>query len=102
MERSVPVKFIRRVVSFSLLCVLAAHSQNPKAQNPAADQPTTVIKSQSRLVIVDVVARDLKGRLVVGLKPENFQVMENGVPQKISFFEDHTSVRTRPSGAKLQ
>lgn len=96
------VKWISRVLVLSFLGAQPAQSQSQPSQRPAGDEAATVIKSQSRLVIVDVVARDPKGRLIVGLKPENFQVMENGAPQKISFFEDHTSVKVRPPAPKIQ
>jgi Ca-activated chloride channel family protein len=37
-------------------------------------------------VALDVVVTDRRGRLVPGLKQEDFRVLELGVPQKLSFF----------------
>ncbi len=44
----------------------------------------------SRIVYVDVVVRDAAGRLVRGLSEKDFGVRENGKPQTISYFADHT------------
>jgi Ca-activated chloride channel family protein len=39
-----------------------------------------------RAVALDVVVTDRKGRLVPGLKQDDFKVLELGVPQELSFF----------------
>ena len=44
----------------------------------------------SRIVYVDVVVRDAAGRLVRGLTENDFRVREDGKPQTISYFADHT------------
>jgi VWFA-related protein len=46
-----------------------------------------VVKVTSNLVSVDVTVKDKKGRAITDLKPEDFTVSENGVPQKIEFFD---------------
>ncbi|HET9943298.1 MAG TPA: VWA domain-containing protein, partial [Terriglobia bacterium] len=38
------------------------------------------------LVVVPVNVRDSAGKLVTGLKKEDFKVMEDGVPQNVSSF----------------
>jgi VWFA-related protein len=95
-------KALSQVLALFLISALPAFSQKPTPQPAAGEDANPTFKSQSRLVVVDVVARDPKGRLIVGLKPGNFQVMENGVPQKISFFEDHTAARVKPTLSKIQ
>jgi VWFA-related protein len=47
------------------------------------------IKSEVRIVLVDVVVTSGNGRPVGGLRKEDFQVAEDGRPQTISFFEEH-------------
>ena len=39
-----------------------------------------------RAVALDVLVTDRKGRFVPGLKPDDFRVLERGVPQELSFF----------------
>lgn len=41
----------------------------------------------SRLVYVDVVVRDRSGQIVKGLTQQDFEVEEDGKPQKVDFFE---------------
>jgi len=95
-------KTLSLVLGLFLISALPAFSQKKSAQQGIGEDTNPVFKSQSRLVVVDVVARDPKGRLIVGLRPENFQVVENGVPQKISFFVDHTAARVRQPLTKIQ
>jgi VWFA-related protein len=45
---------------------------------------------------VDVVVSDAKGQPVVGLHKEDLQVSEDGHPQTISFFEEHTGGAVSP------
>lgn len=53
------------------------------AQAPAA---TPSIKAKAEDVVLDIVVRDKKGHLVTDLKPEDFEVLDNGVPKKIDGF----------------
>lgn len=46
------------------------------------------ISTEVALVPLSVVVTDKHGKLVRGLKAENFQVLENGVPQTISTFNE--------------
>jgi VWFA-related protein len=70
-------------ISFLLLLSVSATSQQDQ---PPADGTRGVVKSATRLVVVDVVATDRKGQPVLGLKAEDFIVSEDGRPQKISDF----------------
>jgi VWFA-related protein len=60
-----------------------AQSGQPSAQ---AEQSSTVLKANTRLVIVDVVVTDGKGAPVSGLESADFTVLDNGRPQQISNF----------------
>jgi VWFA-related protein len=64
---------------------ISHHLAGQQAQ-PEVYQSQTTLRSNSRLVVVDVVATDSKGQPVTGLNGEDFTVLENGVPQKISTF----------------
>lgn len=68
----------------------------PPATEPATQPGTGTENDPVRLnVSVDLVniaatVRDSTGRYVDGLKPEDFTVLENGVQQKLSFFNHDT------------
>ena len=48
----------------------------------------TTIKVQTNIVLTNVVVRDKKtGEVVKGLKPSDFQVLEDKKPQKIATFD---------------
>ena len=71
------------------------------ARQPAYES-STVLKIKSRLVVVDVVARDSKGVPVTDLKQEDFSVLEDGKEQKVrifSFQHPEDSVATAPPQA---
>jgi len=57
---------------------------------PDANTATTPLRITSRAVLVDVVVTDKSGKPVTGLKQDAFAVTEQGKPQTIGFFEEHT------------
>src|SRR6266850_6390312 len=82
------------------LAAIAVQSQDKKQTKSADDDD--VIKVTSNLVSLDVIVKDKKGKAVTDLKPEDFTVTENGVPQKIEFFDSTLSsenVAGRPATA---
>jgi VWFA-related protein len=68
-----------------MLCVLAVSAQEKKEPKKAADDD--LIKVTANLVNFDVIVKDKKGKAVTDLKPEDFTISENGVPQRIQFFD---------------
>jgi len=50
--------------------------------------PQGTIRSEVSLVNINFNALDKKGKPVNGLKEEDFQIFENGVPQEIEFFSE--------------
>jgi len=60
----------------------------PGLSQTTSDQPQDVLHSDqtlrtnTRLVVVDVVATDSKGQPVPDLKPGDFTLLEDGKPQK--------------------
>jgi VWFA-related protein len=74
----------------------SANRSNNDAQNqqpaPADEKPqkvyesATVLKTVTRLVVVDVVVTDNKGSPIGDLTADNFTVLEDGKPQKIRVF----------------
>jgi VWFA-related protein len=59
--------------------------QQPKP--PAPSEPTDAIKVTSELVLANVVVRDKSGKLVRGLKKEDFTLFEDGKKQQIATFD---------------
>src|SRR6266498_3401057 len=57
-----------------------------------AQAPLPDIRVQVSLVNVGFSVRDEKGNLVTNLAQEDFEITEDGVPQKISFFARSTDV----------
>jgi VWFA-related protein len=69
-----------------LLSVLSAVSaQAQDAQKP--QKQDDVIKVKSNLVNIDVMVKDKRGKYISDLKPEDFVIIENGVPQTLKFFD---------------
>ncbi|MGB0125712.1 MAG: VWA domain-containing protein [Silvibacterium sp.] len=75
---------------------------------PAQTTPATTIQITSRIVYIDVVVRDSAGRIVRGLTEKDFRVLEDGKPQTVTLFSDHTHdpapdiTRSSNSGDKLE
>jgi VWFA-related protein len=69
-----------------------AQESNPKAQRPRQvfprdEQPDEVLKVDTDLVSLDVVANDFEGRPVRNLKQEDFKVYLDGSEQPLAFFQ---------------
>ncbi len=78
--------------AFLLLAAPAARSQAisiPPAPADPPSQPAITIHQTVNNVLIDVVVSDKSGQPVKGLAKDQFQVLENGAPQQISFFEEH-------------
>ncbi|HKR21223.1 MAG TPA: VWA domain-containing protein [Pyrinomonadaceae bacterium] len=58
-------------------------------------QDDDVVRVKSNLVNIDVLVKDKKGKYVPDLKSEDFTISENGVPQKIEFFDGPLAGSTR-------
>jgi len=67
-------KTVRRVLFLSLAAAALSAQQ-------------TTFSVDTKLVVVNVTVKDKSGRLVTNLKAEDFQILEDGVPQKMSVFE---------------
>jgi len=76
------------VLLLALLTVtVASLSAQTAPPSVSGDQPA--IKSHVRVVLVDVVVTKDKGEPVPDLRKQDFQIIEDGKPQNISFFEEH-------------
>ena len=68
------------------LGALIASGQQPAAPAPDSQRPGAVFTVTSTLVQVDAVVTDSKGHHLTDLKPEDFQIFEDGKLQKLTHF----------------
>ena len=100
------------LTAIALLTSAVARQQQPAA-NPAAEKKQSqtagqknqdeVVRISVTLVQVDVAATDKKGRPIPDLKPEEFEIYEDGRRQQItnfSYVAAQAAVNPEPSGAK--
>jgi VWFA-related protein len=62
-----------------------------------ADSVPKVFKTNARIVVLDVVVTAKNHRPVLGLHKEDFLLSENGKPQTITYFEEHTGAEPQPA-----
>jgi VWFA-related protein len=77
------------ICAILIVCSIAGVAEHPASipQTLPQDAPSPmVLRTNTRLVVVDVVASDGKGNPIPGLKAEDFTVLEDGKPQTISAF----------------
>ena len=64
------------------------HQSRPAAQDDPLHLRVNVV-----LVQLNVAVTDNKGDYVTGLRPEDFLITEDKIPQKISTFEESSEIR---------
>jgi VWFA-related protein len=84
------MKFLSARAAWFRSCVVVAVAGAAvlivRAQPAESGIPTPTFRSNSHLVLVDVVVTDKAGKAITGLKADDFVVEENGKKQKISVF----------------
>jgi VWFA-related protein len=103
------VKIVSRLSFFwGLLPLIAAGLYAQSATQPSASNESQVLHSDqtlrtnTRLVLVDVVATDSKGQPVPDLNASDLTVLEDGKPQKISGFNFERSDASSARVAQIQ
>src|SRR5689334_15815217 len=80
---------MKKIRSITLLAIamllLFALRTDVRAQDDGGD-PGQVISVESQLVLVDVGAADQNGRILAGLKPEDFTIYQDGRRQELAYF----------------
>src|SRR5712672_4843998 len=74
------------VLLFTALVCVRTESQTASNQPQDVLHSDQTLRTNTRLVVVDVVATDGKGQLIGDLKAADFTLLEDGKPQKISGF----------------
>ena len=64
-----------------------------RAQEKQQQKSETLVRIETELVQIDVVVQDGKGNLVRDLKREDFQLLEDGKPQTVSYFSIGTATQ---------
>ena len=79
---------MRRAAAAIAVLVLAAAGAAGRAQQPQPPAPRApgAVTAGVQAVLVDVVVRDRRGQPVRDLKPSDFQILEDKVPQTIGSF----------------
>jgi VWFA-related protein len=72
------------------------------ATSPDSAESLPTIHVTTRLVILDVVVSDGHNHPAAGLKPSDFTLTEDGVPQKIDSFTEHDVAPPNPSTAETE
>jgi VWFA-related protein len=86
--RRVPALYGLVVAVATLLSSLATAQTPPQPQppEPPVDEGRLQFAISVESVTLDVVVVDKKGRFVPGLTRDSFEVLEDGLPQELSFF----------------
>lgn len=93
------------VLSTTIVLPVNAQEADPKAQRPRQvfprnqepDEPDDIVKIDTDLVSVDVLATDFEGRPIRNLNQEDFKLFLDNVEQPLAFFQvEHRSGQPRP------
>jgi VWFA-related protein len=100
----VPWSALVAIFFLSMLPGAGAQTGNSQQSSPTPEgraQPQAVIRSSTRLVILDVVATDDKGQPIIGLTAEDFTALEDGKPQRVSDFTFHRPAEGATTAGQL-
>jgi VWFA-related protein len=98
MKNFLPILFVCLVFTFNILAQIA----NP-SPTPTKNEDDDVVIINTTLIQVDVTVTDKKGKIVKGLKPEDFEIYENDAKQNITNFSFVENLRkTSPKTADSQ
>jgi VWFA-related protein len=95
-------RFLSMIVA--LLAAGLVHAQVPARPSPGPPSnvdpkinPQAVLRSETRLVQLNVVVQNGKGHLVEDLKKEDFTLLDNGKPQDIALFSSEPATPSASS-----
>ena len=76
-------------LGIALAAALRSSTPSAPAQDPQ-QRPPLIIGAEVEVVSVPVIVHDKAGRFVAGLKKEDIQILEDGVPQEITYLASST------------
>ena len=90
-------------VSLVLMLVMAIAPSIVVAQTPTSQDQDEVVRFRTNEVKLDVVVKDKKGRPIRDLKASDFEVLEDGVAQKVESFRFVSrEIREKPAAERLE
>lgn len=101
MHKIPPPKMLALVAFLITIEFSVAHAQIPVARpSPPSDTSREdVVRISTELIRIDVTVTDRRGRIVNDLKPEEFEVFENGRRQKVTGLTFVSAIRERTENA---
>ena len=93
------MKKIAVVFALFLFCSISYNAQDIKP-SPTPPDEGGVVKISTNLIQIDVSVTDKKGNAIRDLRPEDFEIFENGEKQSISNFRFVSSVRQTETPVK--
>jgi VWFA-related protein len=82
------------LLSICISAFSASHSSLAQAPTGDVPAPTPVFKANTQAVSIDVVVTKGSDQPVTGLHAQDFQVLEDGKPQKIDLFDERSAATT--------
>jgi VWFA-related protein len=92
-------QFSFQIIHLTCIATLLFRNIPASSQDKAPSSPIPVLKTQVRLVVLDVLVTDNHGKAILNLKPEDFILTESGTPQTVKTLENHTVAIPAPSTA---
>jgi VWFA-related protein len=83
---------LRRTVLLSALLIASAHSVTPASAQE--NQPS--IRVLVNMVQLNVAVTDNKGNYITGLRPQDFEITEDSIPEKIAMFAEGNETKPMP------
>ena len=96
------IGFFRHAIFALLLLVAVVVLQSPVLQGQGTQAPGVTFQVEVNYVDVDVVVTDAQGNFVTGLTRDDFEVFENGKPQKIDTFSMVGDPRRKADRVRLR
>jgi VWFA-related protein len=81
------VSQITLLIIFHCIVTICSTANAQQNQPPATPMPDDVVRINTDIVQTDVIALDKQGRFVDNLRREQFELLVDGKPQPITFFE---------------
>src|ERR1700735_1588528 len=73
--------------SFCTVVLFLTPAAFGQTQEPAPKEPGVTIRQTVQEVVLEVMARDARGRVVKNLRPSDLEVYEDGIRQQIQSFK---------------
>ncbi|MEO8574973.1 MAG: VWA domain-containing protein, partial [Pyrinomonadaceae bacterium] len=88
LRNEVPVSSTRRPPVLTNDARVSPQNQNPSTSpTPPVSEEDEVVRVETNLVTMPVSVIDREGRFISGLQQKDFQIFENGVEQKVGYFQ---------------